>query len=1575
MTSPTITGSPALYPELITDTSINVRRPVGYVSIDLAGTSLNGYTIRKVLALSINGVNAVKYLGARVSSDGEKVFVDNPFYDSELNICFVFVASNGTTNVTTGYTWTGKAGWDGKLPLVYQPYRDYGSKFQPGTFILNKLSNIWRQHDDTAIIQEMLGSIYDAGYEKHVNAVFVRNTDLIQWVEPVDRARIAVANFDGPTAPETIYSDIVTLYNPENGWEKYSWMRDYFINVDKIPVFFSHRNPAFVKAAGSYVNAGVPASRPTTGFSKFCHAYTASGKDTVVYLDAESAVTGFDFCIIPPGVISAPSAMPDSIFAVVSKTGGVYRVYDKQSNPEGFIGSVTFDSPVQLGAEDNIRFYQVSGATINDAADISLTFRRKIALIGPDAHIQNSRIAKFFGLLTPLHLNSNRINDKIKAAACLGARMDKSSAALERYISAILEIPMCPFPGGIVNFLTDPDPTGVHDGQIDIWGAVQEYHRTPEFSVAAGDTCDFLQVLVDREIEGVKIVDYDVDPSFMVQRTYTNGVLTAKTINPACVDYVRSKAVGAITVPDAYGGDQELAAAEILESTSFKIRLGRYASERIARNAALVDDIFKAVNAVKPSGSDYWIELSDGSAITKSTGVTSEIDVSNYEGYEAGHGYRIFQEDNYAKGQYPSAWLGINRGAPKVGDVISYTVLGGGPLTSLSETITDADFSLNNLYPADEAFKRMTAAINANSATHKMTATFVEGSKNTWQKVRVYPNATKWFNVNQAATIFQGDINPNLTLEVYPPPGANEYIALGRDPSRIFQSAADAQGVLQSYVEYNVASYDIGGGDVPINVEDEGQGPFDSTTVKIPLVGISSINFKSDPFTVGSDVKWGRVRLSGVCNLAGNVDGRYSVWASTQGATIPAGTVVTLTFTNGGLATPVSISETVASYDESNFAFLGRLLGKAANDSRLAAILKFQYPSGATIYGAPASTQYEIVPLNPQAATTLELLFSDDAADAYVGRFVLNATTMSSGVPFLYSSIAPNEEVIATAAFTIGGRLYYSNSVKIAFPDEIGGSHFFSLDLFFEPLDITPGANQLSVDVQFSYNGSGSRTYLTFEARFLEFTINAYPEFSKDSDQWSLFDYENPAGSAGAIKTPNQPTWNATFYPNRATLGQQNPIDFPSLSVGEVDVTTRLIKPGEAIIERNESDFGQQLCYLSGTFPVVAGSYNLRQDYYASVFGAAATNQPVKVLNERGSCTITVGGPAVAAGQSFYLFFEGVSSPVVYTTLVPAETANTIATGLRSAILARTSDIYGVVVQSGTVTSPSGGAFTMYSEAVGSGSVFSVKPVSYPAATPLVTSTNFVGYDNPLVLYRYCTPIDVRTASTAALSVIYSGGDTLTATANGTLIADDVPMAVGDIMLIKDQATPAQNGIYEVFSKGSSSTPWVLKRTATSIVNGLSPLVAVGTVNANTRWICNDVTGPLFVSIPVELKYDVRPAGQTNYVFARLGSADFSMSGTNPTSITIPSTSAALGAASGTVWGYCKPAEDTEMYGSPGSVKLTYTNELNPAQWFKYRFSDIYPLGITNDINDPAQQDRFALDDDSYQVYENFEIG
>lgn len=113
-----------------------------------------------------------------------------------------------------------------------------------------------------------------------------------------------------------------------------------------------------------------------------------------------------------------------------------------------------------------------------------------------------------------------------------------------------------------------------------------------------------------------------------------------------------------------------------------------------------------------------------------------------------------------------------------------------------------------------------------------------------------------------------------------------------------------------------------------------------------------------------------------------------------------------------------------------------------------------------------------------------------------------------------------------------------------------------------------------------------------------------------------------------------------------------------------------------------------------------------------------------------------------------------------------------------------------------------------------------------------------------------------RLATTGALTATYSNGAsgvgaTLTnAGAMAALSIDSVSTVIGDRILVKNQASTFQNGIYSVTTVGSGAVNWVMTRTTdfdttSEIEAGDFFTVAFGTTNGLTQWIQTEVVATI----------------------------------------------------------------------------------------------------------------------------------
>jgi cytoskeletal protein CcmA (bactofilin family) len=107
-----------------------------------------------------------------------------------------------------------------------------------------------------------------------------------------------------------------------------------------------------------------------------------------------------------------------------------------------------------------------------------------------------------------------------------------------------------------------------------------------------------------------------------------------------------------------------------------------------------------------------------------------------------------------------------------------------------------------------------------------------------------------------------------------------------------------------------------------------------------------------------------------------------------------------------------------------------------------------------------------------------------------------------------------------------------------------------------------------------------------------------------------------------------------------------------------------------------------------------------------------------------------------------------------------------------------------------------------------------------------------------------------RTATTSDLAATYnSTNKTLTSSGNGALVVDGVSLVAGERILVKNQNTGTQNGIYTVTNAGGVSTSWVLTRasdfnSSNNITSAAFTFIEEGNVNADSGWVLS-TNGPI----------------------------------------------------------------------------------------------------------------------------------
>lgn len=90
-------------------------------------------------------------------------------------------------------------------------------------------------------------------------------------------------------------------------------------------------------------------------------------------------------------------------------------------------------------------------------------------------------------------------------------------------------------------------------------------------------------------------------------------------------------------------------------------------------------------------------------------------------------------------------------------------------------------------------------------------------------------------------------------------------------------------------------------------------------------------------------------------------------------------------------------------------------------------------------------------------------------------------------------------------------------------------------------------------------------------------------------------------------------------------------------------------------------------------------------------------------------------------------------------------------------------------------------------------------------------------------------------------------GATLTAGANSTLTIDGAVAPLNAVVLVNNQASALQNGIYTVTTAGSGAVPWVLTRATyfdqpAEMIKGSYTAISSGSTQAGTSWVLSTTT-------------------------------------------------------------------------------------------------------------------------------------
>jgi len=273
--------------------------------------------------------------------------------------------------------------------------------------------------------------------------------------------------------------------------------------------------------------------------------------------------------------------------------------------------------------------------------------------------------------------------------------------------------------------------------------------------------------------------------------------------------------------------------------------------------------------------------------------------------------------------------------------------------------------------------------------------------------------------------------------------------------------------------------------------------------------------------------------------------------------------------------------------------------------------------------------------------------------------------------------------------------------------------------------------------------------------------------------------------------------------------------------------------------------------------------------FSAGSTGLAPATATTGVVVLSGTLNVSSGGTG-ANTLTGYVKGTG-TTPMTASATIPS----TDITGLGTM---STQNASAVAITGGTASGLTITGSTINSSVIGASSAAAGTFTNVAMTTGTITTAPTTG--NDIVNKDYADAIasginfhqSCRLATTTALAAnTYNNGAsgvgaTLTANANGALSVDSVAVVVGNRILVKNEVTQANNGVYTVTQTGSAGAPYILTRasdfdTAGAGVDKIDAgdffLITAGATLANTSWVQQT---PLPITV-----------GTTAIVFAQFG--------------------------------------------------------------------------------------------------------
>ena len=267
----------------------------------------------------------------------------------------------------------------------------------------------------------------------------------------------------------------------------------------------------------------------------------------------------------------------------------------------------------------------------------------------------------------------------------------------------------------------------------------------------------------------------------------------------------------------------------------------------------------------------------------------------------------------------------------------------------------------------------------------------------------------------------------------------------------------------------------------------------------------------------------------------------------------------------------------------------------------------------------------------------------------------------------------------------------------------------------------------------------------------------------------------------------------------------------------------------------------------------------------ATAWDANHTLTGVGTMAEQNANNVTITGGSVTGITDLAIADGGTgasNAPTALTNLGAYPASNpsgyTSNTGTVTSI-SGTGTVNGITL-TGTVTNSGnltlGGAITGFAASGANTDITSVALTTGTITTAPSSSTDIVNKsyaDSIASGVNFHAACQYATTAALAANTYNNGasgvGATLTAVAVGTLTIDSYTLVIGDVgkrLLIKNEVTQANNGVYTLTQAGTALLPYILTRATDYDTSGSGTnevdqgdliLVLAGTTNANTSWV------------------------------------------------------------------------------------------------------------------------------------------